>query len=64
VGLLDANGKVRAGLFVTANGPTMQLFDADLIPRAVLGVVPSGPNMSLYDVTGHPFWTTPDKRTP
>jgi hypothetical protein len=50
--LEDENGKVRAMLITTKDGPRLSLLDENGKPRAGLGVSKDGPSLSLYDENG------------
>jgi DNA-directed RNA polymerase subunit RPC12/RpoP len=51
--LQDENGKVRAMLAATKDGPGLDLFDEDGKPRAGMVVNKSGTALALFAETGH-----------
>ncbi|MCX5733131.1 MAG: hypothetical protein NTW68_02220 [candidate division NC10 bacterium] len=52
--LEDENGKPRAGLSMSKDGPRLTLADETGRPRAWLGVSKVGPRLVLADETGNP----------
>lgn len=50
--LYDASGQVRAGLVMTADGPSLGLSDENGQVRAALGASKDGPMLSLFDENG------------
>jgi hypothetical protein len=50
--ILDGDGKVRAALAVSEDGPGLILVGANGKIRAALGVDKDGPNLFLYDTNG------------
>jgi len=57
--LEDADGKVRAMLAVTKDGPILYLDDENGKPRIALGIYKDGPRLRLLDAAGYPVWKAP-----
>jgi hypothetical protein len=54
--LEDANGKERAMLTMTKEGPALTLFDENGGPRVVLSALKEGPKLNLADEKGKVIW--------
>jgi hypothetical protein len=50
--LIDENGKTRAEMVVTPDGPALKLYDASGKPRLVVGLVHDAPAVTLGNASG------------
>ena len=48
----DGNGKARAKMSITTDGPGLALYDENGTTRALLSAIKGGPMLSLYDENG------------